>query len=792
MKNKLPVININQRYIKLNIKQKANNDETKSDKSTSLYYKNKRLKNKSEQYKDKFNFSKYNNMKGISLTSLVSRCPKKINIPQIHISQDDFKKPPNFTKKNKPFLRYIQHNVSAKFLSTNSMLDRLSPAPEEINEIKKFNYYDKIEKTKIYQDFLKKEKEVILKDSVNNSFMDDSNINKVSNKESKRFFKNLFSPRQNIYDSLYLFNPKNMIKLKEKFKNKEQFEKYIVEKYVKQKREHLEDKKELNKGARNIYIILDGDIIINDNYIKGFFMELPHTNEIKLFNKEKRKEIINNILNKSNSFFLTKKPLINIFSPNKEFISDISEIKKDFDFLYASINMVCLGISIITTRPLMNLYDNEFQEDLKENEEKMKEIQKKKEEIIFKRSLKPKSKHKIKKVIKGIRPKYEKYKPHYSFADGESHIENVDYVIYSDDEERKKSKEKKILKNCYLKNDFFLYLNEKDIKNRTFELKKNLNFKETYNLNTNYKKYNPNFDSLLLRYKKEIYQQLKINPNIFKVDPIDSKINSHNLEFPDDKLTKLYISRRNPKKIKFQSFQNNYLKKTLRSNNKYSYDPFYHNLHRNVNKYYNPFILHNIPKLLSEFKNFTRKRLYELYSKYKDIITMSYSKNKSKYILQNGVDFDTFWRCIENFSNEKKEFATKIYNQINRREICFLSLEDFLTGMYYMHNSDLSKKLDLFLKMLDKSGKGSISFNEAVNICKESIQRSFGEKGDSGKQDESALNQMSEFFAGFVFQLIGVDKRNNLNLEDLRKAFISKETELNEFEYLEMFCGANI
>ena len=99
-----------------------------------------------------------------------------------------------------------------------------------------------------------------------------------------------------------------------------------------------------------------------------------------------------------------------------------------------------------------------------------------------------------------------------------------------------------------------------------------------------------------------------------------------------------------------------------------------------------------------------------------------------KCILQNGVDFDTFWRCIDTFSDEKKEFVTKIYNQINRREICFLSMEDFLSGMYYMHNSDLTRKLELFLKMLDKSGKGSISFNEAVEICKESIQRSFGEK----------------------------------------------------------------
>ena len=119
-------------------------------------------------------------------------------------------------------------------------------------------------------------------------------------------------------------------------------------------------------------------------------------------------------------------------------------------------------------------------------------------------------------------------------------------------------------------------------------------------------------------------------------------------------------------------------------------------------------------------------------------------------------------------------------------------MQDFLSGMYYMKNSDLSKKLDLFLKMLDVSGKGSISFNEAVVICKESIQRSFGEKGDDENRDQTALNQMSEFFAGFVFQLIGVDKKSNLKIEDLRKAVISKESELNEFEYLEMFCGANI
>ena len=789
MKSKLPAININQRYIKLNIKPKIYTDETKSNK-INLFSNNKRIPNKVNTIKARFHISKYVNMKTISLTSLVSSHPKKLSVPISRMPNTILNEN---SYKNHSLYKYLPNSSSAKFITTKSMLNRLSQAPDEIDELEKFEYYDKIEQTKSYQNFLKREKEIIPKDSVNNSFVEDTN-NDAKNKDKKRVFKNLMNPRKTVYDLLYLFNPKNMIKLWPKFKNKEQFEKYIIEKFVRYKKKHLEEKNELDINKRNIYIILDGDIIINEKYIKGFFIEIPKITELNSLNNDQRKIIFKSILEKSQNIFKTKKPLINIFSPDKQYISNIYEIKANFEYLYVSPNMVCVGASVLTTRPLMKIYENYFLNYLKEKD-KQKEIQKKlRQKFLFM----DKFRHiyRIKNLTCGIKTKYEKYKPHYSFAEGENNIENVDYVIYSDDEDRKKSKEKDILNNRYLKNDFFLYINENDIKKKTSELKKNLTFTETYNLRKHYKEYKPDFDNLLEKYKKEIYHQLRINPKIFIVDPIDSKINSHNLEFPDDKLENLYISRHNQKRKNFRLFQQNYLRKQPKHKQikdpKYTHDPFYHNLARDVNKYYNPLILYNIPKLLKEFKNFTRKRIYELYSKYKDLITMAYTKNKDKYILQNGVDFDTFWRCIDTFSDEKKEFATKIYNQINRREICFLSMEDFLSGMYYMHNTDLTRKLELFLKMLDKSGKGSISFNEAVEICKESIQRSFGEKGDEGTKDKTALNQMSEFFAGFVFQLIGIDKRNNLEIDVLRKAVISKENELNEFEYLEMFCGANI
>ena len=792
-RKKLPDINNNRQYIKLKLKSKEKTDGTKVDKKILVHPNKRKFNIKSQESNYVFKYSKCNNLKAISLTRLAFRKKlSNININQSFLSKSISKKTLYISNQSKSTNQNLLHNSSAKFITTKSLLKRLSPG--NFDELEKYKYYDKIESSKIYQAFLKKEKEMKPKDMVDSSLLEDSHL------EEQKLTKDVIKPKESIYDSLYLFNPKNMIKLRHKFDKKDEFEKYLIEKFIKNKKYQLENKNELNPNKRNIYIILDGDLIINDNYIKGVFIEIPFSREIRLLNNEQKKLIFTNILKKAQNIFNTKKPIINIFSPNKQYLSNLNDIKDSYEYLYVSQNIVCFGLSILTTRPLMKIYDTDFKNKLKENQEKAKE--KKLQEKLFKKKfLNIKHIYKIKEVIYGIRPKYEINKPHYSFAEGENYLENVDYVIYSDDEERKKSKGKKILKNCYLKNDFFLYLNENDIKKRTQELKKNLNFTDTYNLKTNYMKFKPNFDNLLARYKKEIYQQLNINPKIFKVDPIEAKIDSHNLEFPDNKLNNLFISRKNPNKRNFQKPirikkpKNKYSDITINQSiddTKYTYDPFYHNLHRNVCKYYNPLILYNIPKLLKEFKNFTRKRIYELYAKYKDLITMAYSKYKSKFILQNGVDLDTFWKCLDTFSGETKEFTTKIFNQINRREVCFLSMEDFLTGMYYMKNSDLSQKLDLFLKMLDKSGKGLISFNEAVDICKESIQRSFGEKEDDDKNDSTALNQMSEFFAGFVFQLIGVDKKNNLEIETLRKAIISKESELNQFEYLEMFCGANI
>ena len=705
-------------------------------------------------------------IKKIDLASLLYRKPKTIyNQPFLNSKKknNDLTKNQIFSH-SRIFGKSLFKSSSVKLFPTGYSLKRLTIG--NIDEIQKFAYYQKIENSKSYQDYLLKERAYIPQESIDNSFVESlNNINKDTINNS--LYKKSIYNRNSIYNFL---NNNKVLKINSKFKNQDKFEKYIIEKYIEnQKKNNNIYKKNINN--RYIFFILDGEIIINEYNIKGYFIEIPKMGEIHLINEEKSKIIIYNILKKCEHLFKTPKPLISIFTPDKELIIDIKEIKEEYNFLYVSSNIICKGISLVTTPHFLQIYKKGFNNYLK-----IEKINNKLRKDYSIENHKKKYKFKIKEKIQGIKPKYEKYKPHYSFAEGENDLDHEEFNFYSDDEKKKSLIEENILKNCYLKYDFFLYINKNNTDKKISELKSKLKYDKPFDLRESYKKFNCNFDKLVEKYKKQIQKQLGINPKIYKKDEIDSKVNSHNLKYPKDKLTNLYLYRNNKK-----PFEKAKIKKSQ----------FYHCIDKNVTKYYTPFILYNIPKLLSEFKNYTRRRLYEIYSQYKDLVVMSYAKYKSDFILKCGVDFDTFWFCVESLSDEKKKFVEKIYNQINRSKLCVLSMEDFLTGMYFIQNSEITEKLDLFLKALDISGKGVITYNEAVEICKDSIQRNLSEKKETSTNDVYALNELSQFFASFIFKLIGVDKNKVLKLDDLKKAILGGDNEFNEIEYLEMFCGAN-
>ena len=71
-------------------------------------------------------------------------------------------------------------------------------------------------------------------------------------------------------------------------------------------------------------------------------------------------------------------------------------------------------------------------------------------------------------------------------------------------------------------------------------------------------------------------------------------------------------------------------------------------------------------------------------------------------------------------SFEKERFVEKLFNQIKKTSL--LSIKDCFKGNYYIQNTDLKEKLDLFLKALDESGKGVLNYNEVIKICKKRLE----------------------------------------------------------------------
>ena len=579
-----------------------------------------------------------------------------------------------------------------------------------------------------------------------------SNISRISKMKSKE--KSLLKKINFPYDN-------NQIFPKFKFVNKDIFSKYIIERFINNKN-ILSD-----KNHRAIYVILDGTIVLNNKVINGHFVNIPLKRELLKLSKEKREKLFENLLIKLKNLFGCKKPFLSIFSPDKEVILDLLEIKKEYKFVYLSQTIICSGISIIFTPNFVELYNTDFQDYLNQ-----KNIEIKNKENIHKNNFKYNiNKFKIKNINKGINAKKEKLKPHYSFCSGEDEIESNNYLYYSENEGRKNEIYEEIKDNCFYKNYFFIYTTEKKENEKIKNLKNKLNFKKFVDLKENYENYKVYFDKLINRYKKELSKKLGINPMNFSSE-MDNDKNNYDFEDLDNQFDKLYLKRD----------KNENLNKKL--NNKCFY-----NIDKNVNKYYAHLILYNIPKLLNEYKKYNRRKLFEIFTQYKDLMAMSFSLNKNQSVLKNGIDFQTFWKCIEELTDERENLAKKLFEQINRSNSPLLNIEDFIKGKYFLQNSELTEKLEIFLKSLDISGKGEITFKEAIEISKESILRYLSDQNED-KQTNLVLKELSNFFANFIFELVGIDKDKCLKISDL-KNIISEGKNEDYMEYLEMFCGAN-
>ena len=104
----------------------------------------------------------------------------------------------------------------------------------------------------------------------------------------------------------------------------------------------------------------------------------------------------------------------------------------------------------------------------------------------------------------------------------------------------------------------------------------------------------------------------------------------------------------------------------------------------------------------------------------------------------------------------------------------------FLDCMTQINTEDFSKKLGLFFKMIDTDGNGMLSWDECFELCQDSLGLCKTEEGDE------FVNEMSEFFADFIFETVGFDKDDEIPMDHIKNTILS---ECEGAELLSMFCG---
>ena len=130
---------------------------------------------------------------------------------------------------------------------------------------------------------------------------------------------------------------------------------------------------------------------------------------------------------------------------------------------------------------------------------------------------------------------------------------------------------------------------------------------------------------------------------------------------------------------------------------------------------------------------------------------------------------------------------------MNKSNSSLLNIQDFLKGMNFIKNSDLSEKLELYMNSMDIPNANRINFKDAVKISMQSLLKHLDENMNY-KNADSVLNDLSLFLASYIFDLCGVDKNKSINIENMKK-IINKYNEenydgdRNDLKYLQMFCG---
>ncbi len=188
----------------------------------------------------------------------------------------------------------------------------------------------------------------------------------------------------------------------------------------------------------------------------------------------------------------------------------------------------------------------------------------------------------------------------------------------------------------------------------------------------------------------------------------------------------------------------------------------------------------NIP-IMQISCSFTRKDIYMIYSKFKALSKIS-KVTFPEIVKEIGVERSIFIRCLKEDQVDNEEFLGKIFHSCDKEARGYLRWEEFFKALKLITSRDLKDKIDLFFYIVDANGNGLFSFQEIKDICK----MSFSKFEDSSY--EEFLDELSTFFAQYIFNLLDKDFDDEIPVSDFKNAIYFGTAE--QKDVLAMFCCA--
>lgn len=110
--------------------------------------------------------------------------------------------------------------------------------------------------------------------------------------------------------------------------------------------------------------------------------------------------------------------------------------------------------------------------------------------------------------------------------------------------------------------------------------------------------------------------------------------------------------------------------------------------------------------------------------------------------------------------------------------------EEFLKLIVSIRAKTLSEKINLFIKIADEDGNGSLSWDEIYDLAKICLSKFIV------NNEDGFLDMLCEYYTKLIFETVRIPLEEEIPLELIKQTIINGKNA--EGDLLCMFCGADI